>query len=182
MTGNEAQSHYHAAVIDWAYESTPNTLIVAGAVPEPATWVLCIVTAVVVAGWKLRRLASILIVALLLVPAVASGQIAYRLPSPNPSDSVSDLNGDDRRDFEIGKLANFPLPGQPDFFQFHVANVRDGITGTRPSNSVLLRDQSLVPLVRDTIIGPSPTPDHDWEADFISRSISFNSGEGWTGP
>ncbi len=40
LSGNDDHLHYHAKVIDFAYESTPNTPIVAGAVPEPASWAL----------------------------------------------------------------------------------------------------------------------------------------------
>lgn len=46
-------------VVDWAYESTPNTPIEAGAVPEPGTVALWGIGAVgLLAGRRLRRVAA----------------------------------------------------------------------------------------------------------------------------
>jgi hypothetical protein len=55
LSGNHDHLHYQAKVIDFAYESTPNTTIIAGAVPEPATWLLIVAAAAIFAGCKLRR-------------------------------------------------------------------------------------------------------------------------------
>jgi hypothetical protein len=46
---------YNPGVLDWAYESTPNTPIVAGAVPEPAGMVLAAVGALMLVALRWRR-------------------------------------------------------------------------------------------------------------------------------
>jgi hypothetical protein len=99
-------------IVDWGYESTPNTPIVAGAVPEPAAWLLVIVSAAIVVGWKLRRRVLPFVICVLSVPVAANGEIIYRSAARPGSWEAFDLDGNGEFDYGFGVEAKVTGPDQ----------------------------------------------------------------------
>jgi hypothetical protein len=150
---------------DWAFESTPNTPIVAGAVPEPAAWVLAIVLAVAVACWKLRRGVLLPVICLVSLPVAANGEVVHRTPARPGSWEPFDLDGNGGLDFSFGVEAKVT---SPDHLSIYFAIEQAGGAGGRKG---VLTDGELVPaLPAGFVIGPDPAG-LAWNDDFVDREI-----------
>lgn len=156
-------------IVDFAYESTPNTPIAAGAVPEPGTWLLVLVSVAIVAGWKLRwRMLPFLIC--VLVPIGANGEIVYRMNS-DLDERLIDLDSDGTTDFRF----------RSNLLLFPPISWRTDVEGFS-SSGILVRDDQAIPIARDSIIGPQPHGDSEWRERFMDQGLSaLHQTEGWSG-
>jgi hypothetical protein len=149
-------------VFDWAYESTPNTPIVAGAVPEPATWLLLLAAAAIVAVCKLRgRLLPFLI--WFLVPVAADGEIIHRTPARPGSWEPFDLDANGRRDF---RFAVNSMVTAPDVLSIYFAIEQD----SGAANGVLTDGGDVPALPAGFVVGPN-AQSLTWEDGFVERQI-----------
>jgi hypothetical protein len=158
----DAQRIITPHVVDFAYEATPNTPIIAGAVPEPATWLLVFAAAAMAAGWKLRRgLLPFLIC--ILVPVVANGEIVHRAAVRPGISEPLDLDGNGLIDFRFDMKWFSP---DPDHLGVYFAIEQVG--GARHG---VLTDGDIVPaLSPGFVVGPS-SQGLNWDDEFVDREI-----------
>jgi len=150
--------------VDWAYESTPNTPITAGVVPEPATWLLLVAAAAILAGWKMRRRVLPFLLCVF-IPVAANGEIIHRTAARPGSWEPFDLDGNGQLDFRFGVKTLSP---DPLHLSIYFAIERAG--GAAAGNGVLTDPGGVLAVAPGYLIGP----DADglaWDDGFFDREI-----------
>jgi hypothetical protein len=151
-------------VFDWAYESLPDTPIVAGAVPESATWLLVFTAAAIIAGWKLRRRLLPFLICVL-VPVAANGDIIHRTAARPGSWEPFDLDANGRLDLQFA--VNWMVTA-PDVLSIYFAIEQAG--GAAAGNGVLTDANEVPPLPPGFVIGQD-SQGLIWDDSFIARKI-----------
>jgi hypothetical protein len=149
-------------IIDWAYESTPNTPIIAGAVPEPAAWLLIVAAAAIMAGWKLRRRVLPLLLCVF-IQVAANGEIIHRTAVRPGSFEPFDLDENGQLDFRFDVKTAVTEPDHLSIF-FAIEQIGGAHNG-------VLADSDTVPaLSPGFVVGPDSLG-LSWDDEFVERKI-----------
>jgi hypothetical protein len=173
--------HGPGEVLDWAYESTPGTAIVAGAVPEAGTVVLGVVGSVILilVVWRRRTFQRLgqaigVLIVVVFVSADARGEVIYRT-NPDRDNKLIDLDSNGTADLRFWVDFN---PTDCLGCAITAYTFVDGFS----KSGLLVNGTDALRVGSGIIIGPSPPPDGSWINAFASNSLSiYEDYVGWSG-